>query len=69
MIEVVTAHTLIECCLGTPHDPLLTWRLTRCEIEDKSKTDALLKLISISQISWLVLSVAAYKACHQKLYD
>lgn len=53
----VTANTLINCCVGSDHDPLPTLALDENDINDKAKADWFLKSIAVAQISWLILSV------------
>ena len=53
----VTAYALVNCCVGSPHDPLPELVLDRDDIEDKSKADWFLKSIAVVQISWLLVSV------------
>jgi hypothetical protein len=60
----ITAYALVNCCVGSDHDPLPSLHLDRDEIEDKSKADWFLKSIAIMQISWLLLSVIVRAAAH-----
>ena len=53
----LTSHALVNCCVGSDHDPLPTLTLQKQDIEDKSKADWFLKSIAVAQISWLILSV------------
>jgi hypothetical protein len=60
----VTAYALVNCCVGSPHDPLPELVLDRDDIEDKSKADWFLKSIAVVQISWLIVSVIDRAATH-----
>ncbi|OCL06695.1 hypothetical protein AOQ84DRAFT_410365 [Glonium stellatum] len=53
----VTTNALVNCCVGSDHDPLPTLALNEKDIEDKSKADWFVKSIAVIQISWLLLSV------------
>jgi hypothetical protein len=53
----ITAHALVHCCVGSPHDPLPSLVLEADDISDKNKADWLLKSIVVAQILWLLLSV------------
>lgn len=56
-LSPVTAHALVNCCVGTNHDPLPALALTKEDIEDKVKADWFLKFVAIAQISWFLVSV------------
>lgn len=56
-LSPLTAHGLVNCCVGTNHDPLPTLDLPKKDIEDKIKADWFLKSVAIAQISWFLLSV------------
>ncbi|PMD15631.1 hypothetical protein NA56DRAFT_634481, partial [Hyaloscypha hepaticicola] len=60
----VTAYALVNCCVGSPHDPLPELVLDRNDIEDKSKADWFMKSIAVVQISWLLVSVIDRAATH-----
>ena len=53
----ITAYAIVNCCVGSLHDPLPALELERDDIEDKSKADWLLKSIAVAQIAWLLVSV------------
>jgi hypothetical protein len=52
----LTAHALVNCCVGSDHDPLPSLVLLQKDIKDKAKADWLVKSIAVTQISWLILS-------------
>jgi hypothetical protein len=54
---VITASSMLTRCRGIRSDYNLF--PSRQDIEDKSKADLLVKLLALSQISWLVFSVIA----------
>ncbi len=60
----ITAYAIVNCCVGSLHDPLLDFDLERDDIEDKSKADWFLKSIAVAQISWLLASVIDRAATH-----
>jgi hypothetical protein len=53
----ITSHALVNCCVGTGHDPLPSLVLQEKDINDKNKSDWLMRTIAVGQISWLILSV------------
>jgi hypothetical protein len=53
----ITAYALVNCCVGSDHDPLPALYLEKDDIDDKAKADWFLKSIAIAQIFWLLLSV------------
>jgi hypothetical protein len=57
MYGVITASSMLTRCRGVKSDYNLF--PSRQDIEDKSKADLFVKLLALSQISWLVLSVIA----------
>ncbi len=60
----ITAYALINCCVGSDHDPLPDLYLEKDDIDDKAKADWFLKSIAVAQISWLLLSVIVRAATH-----
>jgi hypothetical protein len=51
----ITTSVMLIRCLGVMSNSNIF--PSKCEIEDKGKADLLVKLLAVSQISWLVLSV------------
>lgn len=63
----ITAYALVNCCVGSDHDPLPDLYLEKDDIDDKAKADWFLKSIAIAQISWLLLSVIVRAATHMPI--
>lgn len=55
----VTSNALVNCCLGSDHDPLPSLYLSKDDINDKDKADFFVKVLALVQVLWLILSVVA----------
>lgn len=53
----ITAHALVNCCIGGNHDPLPYLYASKAEIEDKSKADLLVKILAVWQVLWLIITI------------